>query len=323
MAVRRGGIVESVHEIYASVLSDDGEILALGNPDTVTFLRSSAKPFQTTGFLLSGARDAFDIKEADIALITASHSGEPIHTERVAELLAMAGLGPEHLLCGAHIPYDEETARTLSGPPTALHSNCSGKHTGMLLQAVHEKLDLQYLPAEHPIQVRNRAVVATFAGMAPEELGVGVDGCGVPNFALPIRKMAEAYRRLARPDGVPEAMGRASVEVLRAMTRHPRLVDGRGRFGNNLMTAFRGRLAAKGGAEGVFCAVFPEDGTALALKVADGSPRPIPTAVVAILKHLGLDRRADTALLDPLGAVAVKNVAGRVVGDMEMHFEEV
>jgi len=322
VAVRRGGIVESVHEIIATAVSDAGEILTLGNADTVTFLRSSAKPFQTTGFLLSGARDEFPVTEADIALITASHSGEPIHTERVAELLAMAGLGPEHLLCGAHMPYDDETAKALTGPPTTLHSNCSGKHTGMLLQAVHEKLDLQYLPPDHPIQVRNRATVAAFADMEPEQLGVGVDGCGVPTFALPVRRMALAYRRLAKPEGLPDALGRASREVLRAMARHPRLVSGRGRFGTDVMTAFGGRLAAKGGAEGVFCAVFPEDGSAIALKVADGSSRPIPVAFTAIVKRLGLAGRADEGALKALGDVEIRNVAGRVVGDMEMHFED-
>lgn len=314
--VVRGGVVESVHAFHAAVVSQAGELLRVGTPETVAFFRSSAKPFQTVGLLLSGAGDAFRLDERDLALTAASHAGEGVHTAGVEALLEKAHLTKEHLLCGAHAPYDKETAEALPGPPTTLHSNCSGKHAGMLLQAVHEGWSLDYLDPDHPVQVRNRAVVASFAGMAPDRLGLGVDGCGVPTFALPVTHMARAYLRLARPAGLPAAWREAAGRVLRAMVRHPRLVGGRSQFTTRAMEALEGRMMAKGGAEGVFCGVLPGAGIAFALKVADGSHRAVPPAAVGLLDHLGLlDPRQKEALL-AFGHPPLRNVAGRSVGEI-------
>ena len=55
--VTRGRIVESVHFGAAAVVDSGGRLLAwLGDPKTVTFLRSSAKPFQALPFIEHGWR---------------------------------------------------------------------------------------------------------------------------------------------------------------------------------------------------------------------------------------------------------------------------
>src|SRR6185369_7947957 len=85
--VRRGAITESRHRGHIAVVTPDGQIDAyLGDPANVTFLRSSAKPFQALPLLISGAADRFGFNDEEVALACASHNGEPIHTQIVATM---------------------------------------------------------------------------------------------------------------------------------------------------------------------------------------------------------------------------------------------
>src|SRR6267378_6437965 len=107
--VTRGGVTESRHRGLVVAVEPDGNIVAhLGAPETVTYLRSSAKPHQAIPLVASGATDRFGFNEKEIALACASHSGEPIHTEVVASMLRKIGLGPEALKCGVHEPFSLE-----------------------------------------------------------------------------------------------------------------------------------------------------------------------------------------------------------------------
>jgi len=316
----RSGIVESRHEIHAVTIDMAGERFRFGDPGTVAYMRSAAKPFQAIGVILSGAAAAFRLEEADLAVIAASHGGETMHTERVAAMLKMAGLDTSHLKCGIHPPHSAEAAAALDGPPNELHSNCSGNHTGMLLSAVHGSHTLDYLSPEHPVQQANLAIMAAYTGLPPEEIGIGVDGCGVPAYAVPVSAMARAYLRLVRPDaGIPSEMAEAGQRIARAMARHPYLVGGRGEFTSEAMVALGGRLVAKGGAEAVFCAAVPEEGVAMALKVADGAKRAVPPAASSMLARTGVVRPEEMAALRELGASPLRNIAGRLVGSLTLH----
>src|SRR5918911_4219839 len=139
--VTRGEIVESRHRGHIVAVDGAGNLIAqLGVPETLTYLRSSAKPFQAIPLVESGAADRFGFTEKEIALACGSHYGEAIHTETVASMLSKIGLDASALQCGAHEPLNPEAARVLrerGEPPTALHNNCSGKHSGMLALAVH------------------------------------------------------------------------------------------------------------------------------------------------------------------------------------------
>src|SRR6266567_3196135 len=134
--VTRGGITESRHRGHVVAVEPDGTIVAhLGAPETVTYLRSSAKPHQAISLIASGAADRFGFTEKEIALACASHSGEPIHTETAASMLKKIGLEPSALKCGTHEPFSVEVSRQLrerGEQPNVLQNNCSGKHAGML-----------------------------------------------------------------------------------------------------------------------------------------------------------------------------------------------
>src|SRR4029078_8184673 len=139
--VKRGSITESRHRGHIVVVDPEGNIVAsLGAPENVTYLRSSAKPFQAIPLLITGAAERFGFTDREVALACGSHNGEPIHTELVASMLRKIGLGQEALHCGAHEPYGVEAAialRKRGEQPNALHKNCSGNQAGSLAGALN------------------------------------------------------------------------------------------------------------------------------------------------------------------------------------------
>ena len=99
----------------------------------------------------------------------------------------------------------------------------------------------------------------------------------------------------ARPAGLARAFARIATaspdtpegRVAAALRAHPWWVAGTGRDVVRLAAAVPG-LVAKDGAEGVFAAALP-DGRAVALKILDGSRRPVRAVVAAALQALGVD----------------------------------
>ena len=332
--VRRGAITESRHRGHIVALEPDGKIVAyVGAPETVTFLRSSAKPFQALPLLVSGAADRFGFTDREVALACASHNGEPIHTELAASMLKKIGLGPEALKCGVHEPYSVEVAQQLrerGEAPTVLHNNCSGKHAGMLALALHLGAPVEaYHKPEHPAQLAIGKTVAQFSDIAVEDMAVGTDGCAVPVFGITVKAMALAYARLVSPPANFDAATRAACErIVRVMSAYPELIGGTSdRLDTEIMRAAPGRLISKVGAEGVYtagvnpCEEWPR-GLGLALKIEDGDDRRArPTVVIEALRQLGV---LHDELLEPVARYAffpVVNRPGDVVGEVRAEFE--
>src|ERR1051325_1226918 len=298
--VTRGAITESRHRGHVVAVDPDGRIIAhLGAPETVTFLRSSAKPHQAIPLIKTGAADRFGFTEQEIALACASHSGEPIHTELAASMLKKIGLGPEALQCGVHEPFSPEATKALrrtGEAPNVLQNNCSGKHAAMLAVAVHlgEPTENYYEPG-HPVQLAIGNVVSQFSDIAVEDLSVGVDGCGVPVFGVTVKAMALMYARLiATPAAFDEPTREACARIVSAMTTYPEIIGGTSeRLDTEMMRAAKGRLISKVGEEGVYTVgVLPCDdwpkGFGLALKIEDGDDhRARPTVVIESLRQLG------------------------------------
>ena len=332
--VRRGGITESRHRGHVVAVEPDGNMVAqLGAFETVTFLRSSAKPFQALPLVVSGAADRFGFTEREVALVCASHNGEPIHTELAASMLKKIGLGPEALKCGVHEPYSVEAAQQLRDrgeAPNALHNNCSGKHAGMLALALHLNAPIEtYNQAEHPVQIAIGKAIAQFSGVPIEDLAVGIDGCAVPVFGMSVRAMALAYARLvAPPASFDQATREACARIVRVMSTYPELIGGTSdRLDTEIMRAAPGLLVSKVGAEGVYTAgILPGEkwphGLGLALKIEDGDDRRArPTVVIEALRQLGVLRDESLEAVARYDFFPVLNRPGEVVGEVRAHFE--
>jgi L-asparaginase II len=319
----RGGILESRHLLSVAVHEGGRTVLALGDVRRPVFLRSAAKPFQAMVFVLSGAADRFGATEEELAVVGASHGAEEVHVDLVRSLLRKGGLDEGALRCGAHPPACTRASVALArsgGKPTALHNNCSGKHAGMVLAALHLGLPLEtYLDPAHPVQAENVRNTALFAGMDPAEIAVGVDGCSAPNFALPLENAAAAFARLAEPGAaVPPAHAAAARRIAAAMARHPRLVAWEGEGDAALMGAAPGRFVSKLGAEGVQCLGVFGRGLGLVLKAEDGGSRPRLPATVALLRAAGVMDAAEAARVGPPADPVIRNHRGLDCGRVEV-----
>jgi L-asparaginase II len=303
--VVRSGFTECVHHGSLVITGPDGAVrLAVGDVTAPVFPRSSNKPFQAATVLAAGAPLAGET----LALAAASHSGEPGHVELVLRMLSDAGLTEDDLGCPPDLPLDAaaRTAAIAAGqPPARRYMNCSGKHAAMLTACVAAGWDTaSYLDPAHPLQRRIAARIADLAGQRPA--AVGVDGCGAPLFALSLTALARAFGRVnAAPPDSPEG------RVAAAMRAPPGVVAGTGRDDTRRMSAHPG-LLVKGGAEGVHCAALA-DGTAVAMKIADGAARARMPVLTAALRSLGLASSA----LDGLAGEPVLG-GGRPVGAVEL-----
>ncbi len=338
LEVTRGNVVESVHYGAVAVANARGELVAWwGDPEVVTFLRSSAKPFQALPLLESGAADRFGLSPKQLAVICASHSGTDEHVATVASVQAQAGVREKDLLCGVHPPYDPATSRRLKEAgeePTPNRHNCSGKHTGMLALArfLGESTE-DYIDPAHPIQRRILAAFAEMCAVEPSQVEVGIDGCSVPTFAVPLQAAAGAYARLAGPSALGGTRAAACQRIFAAMTAHPEMVSGPGRFDTVLMQATGGRMVAKGGAEGYHgIALTPgalgrgSPALGVAIKIADGDvgsrsdtppgQRAGSRVVLAVLESLGALGVGDVSRLAEFGPTPVTNWRGLRVGEM-------
>ncbi|MBE0698986.1 MAG: asparaginase [Anaerolineaceae bacterium] len=251
----RGPLVESIHYGALTVVDATGKIIiGLGDPDFVANLRSSAKPFQSLPIIEQDGAAFFHLSQREIALTCASHSGTDEHVSVLKSIHAKIGITESNLQCGIHAPGHDATARAMflrGEEPTPYRHNCSGKHTGMLAQAIlaHQPTET-YLSVDSEIQKRILRTFAEVLGMSPEDILIGIDGCSAPTFAAPLRKAALGFARLADPSSLPDKRAAALRNIASSMMANPDMVGGPGTFDTMLMQAGNGKIVCKGGAEG-------------------------------------------------------------------------
>ncbi|MFN3307720.1 MAG: asparaginase [Anaerolineales bacterium] len=325
-------ITESVHFGALAVVDAHGKLIAsYGDPNTVTYLRSSAKPFQALPLIESEAIKQYALSDEEIAVICSSHSGCDEHIAVVQKLQEKCGIQESDLMCGVHYPLHEETARAMrqrSEKPTPNRHNCSGKHSGMIAFARFQNLPYDdYINPQHPIQQTILAVFAQMCKLPEEQVQVGTDGCSAPNFAVSLYHAALAYARLCDPlQGEVSSPQRveACQRITHAMMAYPHLVGGPGRFDTQLMEAAQGRIVSKMGAEGyqglgLMPGTLGKDspGIGIAVKIADGDSRGKVSAAVSleVLRQLGVLNEDRLNALGDFGPIQpLKNFRHLAVG---------
>jgi L-asparaginase II len=333
----RGRIVESIHFGAIAVVDAQANLLySHGDPHTVAFLRSSAKPFQALPFVERGGVETFGLTPREMALVCASHEGSDEHVRVVESIQQKAGIQESQLQCGVHMPGDSAAYKSLIARgerPTPNRNNCSGKHSAMLACAKMQGLPLDtYLQTDHPIQRDILAGFSEMCGVAADSVELGVDGCSAPNFAVPLFHAALGFARLADPRGLAPARAKACRKITSAMTTHPEMISGRGEFDCRLMQTGKGKIVCKRGAEGfqaigLMPGVISEHGVGIAFKVSDGDllfrtinieplNRVRPAVTLAILRQIGALDNAQLKELSAFGPVLpIKNHRGIVTGE--------
>jgi L-asparaginase II len=321
----RGGMEESRHRVHLAVTDAQGHLLhSAGDPERWIFLRSAAKPFQALPLVTEGlVGGTGGVTREELALCCGSHSGEVAHLQGVRNMLDRAGLTEAALECGPHLPMARIEAERLSRSgevPAPIHNNCSGKHAGMLTLARGKGWNPKgYRLPGHPVQTRMREEVAGWSGIPVERIRLGVDGCGVPCFGLPLRAAARAFAALVAAEDRGETGPRTVVE---AMVGHPFMVAGTDRLCTEIMMMAGDRVVVKLGAEGVYAAGLRREGVGVALKVEDGARRACEVALVSVLSALGVFAPEEGERLAPWIRQPVPNTRGEEVAWLEVAGEE-
>lgn len=286
--LRRGGQTEGVHYGVGVIAAANGEILGVAGAGSSTsiFPRSALKPFQLEALLSHPRAPELRLSDQEVAVLTASHDGEPAHVQLIEGVLRKVGADPSDLACG--LP-DRRTADSLrpSHEMIPIYAECSGKHAAML--ALARLLDSPfdgYLDPAHPVQAAIKQTIVKRLAVSEQEIGAAIDGCGAPAYQVPLRSLAFAYAQLAASaTGLGDsALGR----IASAMVAHPILVGGSSsRIDTEAMIAAPG-VVAKTGREGVLV-LGHVSGVSCAIKVSDGDPESRAAACITatVLERTG------------------------------------
>lgn len=323
---KRGNHIENIHRGDAVLVDSKGNLLKqLGNGKLNMFWRSAAKPFQLLEFVKLGGDLKFNITEEELAILVSSHSGEEIHTQTVEKILEKIDLNLEYLDCGSARPMSGKAFKDLvklSKRPNPLHNPCSGKHTAIL--ALCKFLNInpeEYTKPDHQVEKIIYNIVSMATEMENGQIEIGIDGCGVPVFYLPIDKMAYAYARLADAENGNwgEYTG-AAIKIRNAMMKYPQMVSGTGRIDKAVTEITKGRIIAKIGSDAVYCLADTQKKVALTFKIEDGSYGAVTPTVIFMLYEFDLITDDEYKKLLELYPPVLKNHRGDIIGEIKKAF---
>lgn len=324
--VYRGKGLESVHHGSIAVVDSRGQLTHyLGDPEFSTQARSEAKPFQLIPLLRTGAVDHFGFSDKQLAVMCGSHTGTDEHVEVVKSNLAAAGLDASHLKCGTHPPihYAIENRLPREGEEfSPLQHNCSGKHSGFLALTQFLKGDVsKYLDPESKTQQLVLDAISEMYAYPRDRITIGIDGCSAPVFGMPLKQAAIAFVRLANHIADDPKLRDILKRIKTAMTNHPEMVSGPGRFDLALARTFPGNVVNKIGAEGIEGVGFSDPAIGIAVKILDGNVRALYPTVIEVIRQLGLLGKVDINHLKPFINPEVKNYRNLIVGRIEAAFK--
>lgn len=323
--VLRSEAVESIHRGNIVVVNSNGDVLnSCGEIEYRSFMRSASKPIQAAAVLERGIAERFGLDLSEIAIMISSHSGEKTHIDTLKSIIRKVGIVEDVLQCGKHDPLGVDAARELitkGESPTSLHCNCSGKHLGQIAATIIKGLPLEdYYKLNNSIQPEIRQMIMQYSGVGEAQIQLGQDGCGLPVYFLPLRNMALAYANLCNENFMNGKYVKSQNYVISAMTVHPEMIGGKGRFDTELMKHFGDRLIGKFGDEGVYCVGLIGKGIGIALKIEDGHTRAVSPAILEALRQLGVISGKEMEPLKDFWNPPIKNHRGEVVGEIRAAF---
>lgn len=318
--VTRGSIVESRHYGHVAVCDSAGHLIAYaGEPETVTYIRSAAKPIQALNVFLSGAYDRFRFTHQELAIMCSSHYGETMHEEVILRILEKLNLPMEALLCGSPLSIQSDLRNRQLWEHHDLkpyNSDCSGKHCGFLASCLAKGYPIEdYNQPNHPLQRDILEIVSDITSVPENDIAIGVDGCGVPVHGIPIWNMAMAYARITNTAHLPEKYRFGADTIFTAMNAAPEMVAGTGGFCTELIKNTHGKLIGKLGAEAIYCVGIKGRDIGIAVKIEDGEyHRPLYPVVMSVLQQLDLLTQEEAEALKIFAVPPIVNDLGRKVG---------
>ena len=317
--VTRGDQIESIHRGHIIVADSHGTIVYhVGNTDHTICLRSCGKPLQALPVITTGAADAFHLSPAELAVMSGSLSGQDFHVKAITSILDKIGLDESSLHCGIHRPSHRQTALKLQQDgekPSPLHNNCAGKHVAMLTLCVYHGWPLEeYIAPGHPVQQLILDTVSSLTEVPVGKIGIGIDGCGVPVFFLPLVSLARAYARLtSRADPT-------ICRLMEAVLSNPEMIAGSERICTDIMLTAGDKVFAKTGAEGGYAMSLMVKGWGVGIKIEDGNNRALYPVIVETLRQLQVLSGEDEKRLEAYHHPLIVNHRKEIVGGINAQF---
>lgn len=322
----RGNHVENIHRGDVAVVNCEGKILnSIGNPNLPMFWRSAAKPFQALAFVKNGGLEKYNFSDEELAILVSSHSGEDFHVNLVKNILKKLGVDENVLDCGVLRPLNSKVYKKMiqNGENfSAIHNQCSGKHSQIIALSIMFGFPVEnYIRPEHPAEKIIFQHVAMAAKIPEKNLEIGIDGCGVPVFYLPLYNMALAYARLSTPKlGDWQDYEVAATKIRDAMSKFPKIVSGTGRIDSAVTEITNGRIIAKVGSDAVYCLAVKDENIGISFKIEDGSFAAVTPMVIAVLKKFDLISKTEFDELEKIFPPILKNHRGEIIGTIEAVF---
>jgi len=317
--VIRNGLVESIHHGNIAVVNTEGQLISyLGNPEQICYFRSSGKPFILLSHLKKKINERFGLTMQELAIMASSHSGGTKHVQTLLSIAKKLEVEESDITCGIREPYGLNEKFELYGTgkkPAQWHNNCSGKHLGNIAACKAMGWSIEnYSDFDHPVQQDILETISEFSGYPKEKIYIGVDGCGVPVFGVPLKNMALAYARIF-DTGFLNGEYKDEQELLYdAVKKHPDMIAGDGRIDTELIRATSGDHFGKMGSDGVFCVHVHSKGLGISIKIQDGGVRAVDPVVIETLKQLGTLSDEVLGKLRKFHYPPVKTWGGETVG---------
>ena len=328
--IYRGKLVENMYRGDIAIVDKKGKtIFSSGDDKKVTYWRSAAKPIQVIPVIYSGAAEKYNFTDKEIAIMASSHSGEEKHIKLIYSILDKIHFNEKSLLCGVCPPVHRPTAKYLHQNGikiSSVYNPCSGKHVAQLSLCQYYGWSIyDYYKLELPVQQLILKIVAKITKYPKEKIYLGIDGCGVPVFGLPIKNMSHAYIRISNWNLLPLEYQQAVKRIFLSMTKYPDIVGGTERFDTDLMRASEGRLLAKSGADGVFCIGVRNEhgnhGMGITIKMESGNMKFLPIVVMRILDKLKILSKEKINKLKKYRPLYIKNYHKEKVGQLISDFK--
>jgi len=316
----RSGLMENVHygQMSAVNLAKE-EFVSVGQDYEPVYFRSAAKPFQAIPIFMTDFIEKYEITSTESALFLASQRGEIYHQEALTSLLEKIPVCENDLICAASYPLNEEpkTLYIQQGfQKRKLLHNCAGKHLGFLTACLANGYNFQqYCHPDHPLQQMIKKYIAYLSDYDEGKIRTGIDGCGAPVFAVPLKNMAIAYLKLSRPELIDNDQVREAVKKLTTVMNQENQIIAAQNF---ICTALLKdpNIVAKGGAQGVYCFALRNEGVSFALKIMNGSESPWPNVIASVLEQIQYSNVETIERIKALSPSFVRNDAGHEVGEI-------
>ena len=314
----RGDVVEQIRMGWIAVVDERSRLIAsVGDPQAWVYYRSASKPIQALPVIVRGLDEQYGLTPRETAIFAGSHAGEPVHVAALESMWRKADLSEDMMVMQPTLPESVSARAAVlaaGGIQRRAYHNCSGKHTALILLQRALTGDVRdYWRPESPAQREVLQTVATLSEVPADDIRIGIDGCGVPVFALALQNIAIGFKNLACPDAIADDALRAAAEqFVPRMHAFPEMIKGPGTLCTRL-NACEG-VVAKGGANGVYGLGLKKERLGIALKLADGLNVSRPLVLASVLRQLGYDDPEVLAVLDDLSRVEIRNDNDLVVG---------